>query len=120
MSTCKEAHTDTERAEFPPAFREWLVETLGADQIEELAEHGADAGWSGLSFTSDLVALYHRYRHEIREALNEDAEALGYDSPEAFVATFQRSDILWTEQGRMSLLVWYLAERTAREITEGR
>lgn len=86
MKTSDEARDDCTTT-MPPTFREWMVETLGAEQIEDLAEHGADAGWPGLSFTSDLVALYHRYRHEIRAALNEDAEAFGYDSPEALVAT---------------------------------
>ena len=66
------------------------------------------------------MELYERYQGEIRAALEEDAEEYGYDSPEALVATFQRSDMLWTEDGRRSLLVWYLAERTAREIVEGR
>ncbi len=45
------------------------------------------------------------FEGEIREALNEDAEAFGYDSPEAFVATFSRSDMLWSEGGRKNLLV---------------
>ncbi len=50
--------------------------------------------------------------------MNEDAEAFGYKSPEAFVATFSRSDMLWSEDGRKNLLVWFMAERTAHEITE--
>ena len=59
-----------------------------------------------------------RFQDEIREALNEDAEDFGYDSPEAFVATFGRSDMLWSEDGRKNLLVWFMAERTAHEITD--
>ena len=99
-------------------FQDWLRETLDAEQIEDLAEHGADAGWPGLTYTSDCVELFERFEDEIREALNEDAESMGHDSPEALVATFNRRDMLWSEDGRRSLLVWYMAERTAHEIAE--
>lgn len=102
------------------SFREWLQTNLGPQQLEELARHGADAGFPGLTYTSDCVDLYDRFEDEIRAALEEDAEALGYDCPEAFVATFNRSDMLWSEDGRRTLLVWYMAERTAREVTEDR
>ena len=59
-----------------------------------------------------------RFQEEIREAFNEDTEAHGHDSPEAFVATFRRSDMLWSEDGRKSLLAWFMAERTAWQIVE--
>ncbi len=100
-------------------FRSWLTETLDAEQIEDLAGHGADAGWPGMTYTSDCVELFDPFQEEIREALNEDAESYGYDSPEAFVATFGRSDMLWSEDGRKNLLAWFMAERTAHQITEG-
>lgn len=102
----------------PETFRGWLLDTLEPDQLHELATHGADTGWPGLTYTADCVELYDRYRDDIRAALEEDAEALGYDCPDAFVASFGRSDLLWTEDGRRTLLVWYLAERIAREVTE--
>lgn len=101
------------------SFKDWLTETLDAGQIEDLAGHGADTGWPCLTYTSDCVELFERYEPEIREALNEDAEAFGYDSPEAFLATFNRSDMLWSEDGRKNLLVWFMAERVSREIVEG-
>ena len=101
----------------PTTFHAWLQETLDPDQIADLARYGADTGWPGLTYTADCVELYASYADEIRAALNEDAEDMGYDSPEALVATFNRSDMLWSEEGRRSLLVGYMAERTARDIT---
>ena len=100
----------------PATFLAWLQETLDADQINDLAHFGADTGWPGLTYTTDCVELYDYYADEIREALNEDAESFGYDSPEALMATFARKDMLWSEDGRRSLLVWYLAERTAQQL----
>ena len=102
----------------PETFHDWLQETLDADQLADLARYGADTGWPGMTYTADCVELYDRYADEIREALNEDAEAFGYECPEALVATFARRDMLWSEDGRRSLLVWYLAERTSREMVE--
>lgn len=104
----------------PDSFRAWLRANLDADQFQDLARYGADAGFPGLIHTGDCVELYDRYEDDIRAALEEDAEAHGYDSPEAFVATFNRSDLLWSEDGRKTLLVWYLAERVAREVVEDR
>lgn len=105
----------------PPAtFREWLTETLDAEQIAELADHGADAGWPGLTYTSECVELYDRFAGEIREALNQDAEDFGYPNPDAFVASFRRSDMLWDDEQRKNLLAWYMAEKVAREISDER
>ena len=42
-------------------FRSWLTETLDTDQIEDLAGHGADAGWPGLTYTSECCCLHRRH-----------------------------------------------------------
>lgn len=95
----------------PQTFREWLTGTLDADQLADLSRYGADTGWPGMTYTADCVEVYERYADEIREALNEDTEA--------FMATWNRSEMLWSEDGRKTLLVWYMAERTAYELAEG-
>jgi hypothetical protein len=109
---------DAPKTQAPTTFRAWLREALDLDQITDLANHGADAGWPGLTYTADCVDLYLRFEKEIHEALVEDAEAFGYKSPEVLIAAFHRADMLWTADGRKNLLVWYLAERTARDITD--
>ena len=73
-----EIHAQHACTHAPKTFRAWLTEMLDAEQIEDLARHGADTGWPGLTYTSDCVELFERYEEEIREALNEDAEAFGY------------------------------------------
>ena len=78
----------------------------------------ADPRVSANALNLSGMRIRAEHAREIREALNEDAEDLGYDTPEAMVATFSRSDMLWSEDGRKNLLVWYLAERTAHEITD--
>lgn len=119
METQNRALSATQTEAGPEAaqgFREWLQATLDADQIAELATHGADTGWPGLTYTSEAVELFDRFSDEIREALNEDTEAFGFECPEAFMATWPRADMLWSEEGRKNLLVWFMAERTAHEL----
>ncbi len=102
----------------PQTFKDWLTKTLEPDQLSELVEHGADAGWPGLTYTSDCVELHDRFEREIWDALYEDAQDFGYDSSMAFVATFGRSDMTNDPDQLKNLLVWYMAERVAREMEE--
>lgn len=99
-------------------FTDWLQDRLDAQQIRELAEHGADAGWPGLTYTGELVELYDRHEEELWEALAEDADDFGYDCVPAFVATFNRADMTSTADGFKELVVWYAAEREAQRLTD--
>lgn len=97
-------------------FREWLAEMLDAEQIEDLATHGADAGWPGLTYYRETRALYERFEGEIWEALERDAEDFGASSPLALVATFGGAGNVHGDDQLRNLLVWYMAERVAREM----
>lgn len=99
-------------------FRSWLQETLDAEQIEDLAEYGADAGWPGLTYYSETGALYEAREPEIWDALSEDAADFGHASPLELVATFNGAKAVETDSQFRNLLVWYMAERTAREIAD--
>lgn len=101
-------------------FQDWLFDTLDEGQREDLAMHGADAGWPGLTYTSDCVALYNQFETEIWEALIEDAENSGYSSVPAFIATFQRQDMADNPDTFKNLLVWYMAERVCRNDQDSR
>lgn len=99
-------------------FLDHLTTTLEHDSIIGLAEHGADAGWPGLTYTMDCVLLYDEYEDEIWDALRMDAEDLGYDNPMVMVATFNRSDMLDDSDRFKNLLVWYMAEREAQRYAD--
>ena len=99
-------------------FSEWLTERLDAHQIRELTGHGADAGWPGLTYTRELVALHDQHEAEIWECLAEDADDFGYDSVPAFVASFNRADMTDTPDGFKELVVWYMAEREAQRLAD--
>lgn len=94
-------------------FNKWFKKNM-KDYAKDIANHGADAGYPHISYTSDCVKLYNKFEEEIYEALNQDAEEFGYDSVDAFVSTFRRKDMLATPDQRKNLLVWYMVEREAR------
>ena len=92
---------------------------LDDDQLREIAEHGADAGWSGFTYTGDCVDFYEANEAEIYELLNEQAESMGYDSPEAMIATFNRKDMLQDPDQRKNLLAWFALEEVAHWVESG-
>ena len=94
-------------------FSQWFKRNL-KDSARDIANHGADAGYPHISYTSDCVKLYNRFEEEIYEASNQDAEEFGMDSVDALVATFRRKDMLSTPDQRKNLLLWYMVEREAR------
>ncbi len=53
----------------PETFQAWLLATLDPEQIEDLASHGADAGFPCLTYTADCVELFERFEQEITEAV---------------------------------------------------
>jgi hypothetical protein len=85
------------------------------DDLQDIANHGADAGYSGITYYRDTVHLYERFEDEIFEALTDDTEQFGADNVPAFIATFRRADDCDSPTGFKNLLVWYYVERVARE-----
>ena len=98
-------------------FNEWFDENL-SEYASDIASHGADSGFPCITYTSDTVEIYDEFEGEIYDALNEDAESFGYESPEELIATYHREDMLSWPEGRKNLLVWYACERRAREIED--
>jgi len=93
-------------------FKEWFRKQYCPEQAQEISQHGADAGWSGIIYTSECCALYERFESEIFDALSEDADCSGYTIDE-FTATFGRADMLEDLDQRKNLLLWYMVEREA-------
>lgn len=96
-------------------FRRWFVRHL-KERARDIAEQGADSGFAYITYTADTVKLYKRFEDDIYDMLNEDADEMGYESPEELIATFRRKDMLTTAAMRKNLLVWYACEKVAREL----
>lgn len=102
-------------------FAEDLIERFGggdeaADTMRDLARGGADAGWPGITYYRDTVAMYEAHAEEIWQALADDADDMGAAHPLALIATFGGAANVNDQTQLANLLTWYMAERVAREI----
>lgn len=99
-----------------------IKERIGADEepgyIKEVAEHGADAGWGGFTYTSECVEFYQKHKDVIWEMLRDDADSMGYSNPMEMVASFNRSDMAQSEDGLKNLLAWYALEMVCRRLAD--
>lgn len=93
-------------------FKQWFDANL-SEYRHDIARYGCDAGFPHITYTSDCVEIYDEFEDEILDTLAQDAEEFGYDSPDAFIATFRRNDMLWDKNQKKNLLVWYMVEKMA-------
>lgn len=95
-------------------FRAWVNANL-KDSLRDIAGHGADSGFGGITYTSDCARLFDKYGAEIWDMAVEDAESMGHKNVAEMIAGFNRSDMLEGLDQFKNLMVWYAVERIARE-----
>jgi len=96
-------------------FQQWINANL-KDYFEDIASHGCAAGFPGLTYYTDTMTLYAKFKDDIFEMLAEDAEDQGVTIPE-LIASFNGADVY--DAGTFeNLLVWYAAERIARNAVD--
>jgi hypothetical protein len=101
-------------------FLEDLIERFGGgeeaqDTLRDLAKHGAEGGFPGITYYTDTVAMYEAHTDEIWDALYEDSEGTG--GIPAFIAGLGGAEHVGSQTQFANLLVWYMAERVAGETT---
>ena len=87
---------------------------LELDAIRDAANHGADSGYGGFTYTSDAASFTRDNADLVYEILGEDAEDFGFDSIPEFVASFHRADMADSRDGYDNLLAWYALEAAGR------
>lgn len=103
------------------------------DTLEDVANHGANAGFSGFIYYTETVAFFKKNRREILAMVEEMSEEFGQD-PVQFVASFNcldndretRAEIARTLYGSLkkddhlvaNALAWFALEETARQLTD--
>jgi hypothetical protein len=58
------------------------------DYIRDIYEHGADAGYPGLTYYSDTVKFFQKHRAEIVQLVQDTAAAFGQGAVE-FIKSFR-------------------------------
>lgn len=67
-----------EQTRFPKLTRA-ILRHLDREQLEDVARHGADAGWSGFTYTRDCVNFYKAHKADILKLAEDLAGELGED-----------------------------------------
>jgi len=96
-------------------FKEWMLKHFDADEIKDISNHGVDGGFNGLIYTTECVKLHDEYEKELWDMLYEDAKEFGFDNVPAFMATWNRKDMLNDLDQIKNMIVWYAAEKIANE-----
>lgn len=99
-------------------FKQWFKANFTKGEMENIAEHGADCGGHCLTYYSDTVKIYEKFKEEMFDAVFEDSESYGYENIYQFLGSFNKAYMPLDHTGFANQLTWYMAERTARELTE--
>ena len=88
------------------------------ETLQDVASHGADAGFHGFIYYTETAKFYDKYEDLIWEALETDTEDMGEKTPLAFIASFTGAKNVTNPATFKNLLAWYALERVAREQEE--
>lgn len=92
-------------------FKDWFNENLG-DKAEDIANCGADGGFTSIIYTNEMVEIFDHFQDEIWEMVVNEAEEMG-ENPITFISSFKRIDMATEFNSFKALLVWYACEKLA-------
>lgn len=96
------------------SFNAWFDRNLG-EYARDIANHGADAGYPHITYTSDCCVVFDAYADEIWERAVSAAEDQGVNACE-MIASFGRSDMVSDWDTFRNLMLWFACEERAREL----
>ena len=82
---------------------------MNLDQLCEVAEHGADCGWPGFTYTHDAAAFYEANSDDVWQLLCDYADEQG-TVPLRLVAGFTASPLATDAATFGNLLAWFALE----------
>ena len=103
-------------------FREWLLRNFTNKELSDIAAQGARMGFPGMVYYQDTSHLYRKFEKEIWDILVNEMKMSDSDNVFDFISqTFNmRSKEVETPNQFEAMLVWYVAERIASEVNNGR
>lgn len=121
-----------------PRLTRAILRRLDREQLEDVARHGADAGWPGFIYTRDTCAFYKAHKADILKMAEEMANALGedmlemirnfnclstgnYPSRKPKYSPSEIAEALYSGRGEEadaihSAMAWFALEEVAREL----
>lgn len=121
-----------------PRLTRAILRRLDREQLEDVARHGADAGWSGFTYYNETCAFYKAHKADILELAKQSADEFGKDML-AMIGDFnclssgsypnRKPDYTATEIGEAlfsgrgecadlirNAMAWFALEEVAREL----
>ena len=99
-------------------FKGWMIETFSRDELDDISTYGAQNGYRGLTYYRDTEELYKTYESDIWGLLADDADNFGSKNLLELISTFNGAKNVDSLSQLTNLLVWYAAEKIAREVIE--
>lgn len=99
-------------------FEQWMLANFDRDELNDIATHGADTGWGGLTYYRDTDKLYERFGDELWSVLDEIADSFGEsDILDVLKHNTYAKNALTPTQFNCAI-VWQVAEYYARKHTD--
>jgi hypothetical protein len=95
-------------------LKQWFEYNL-KDYADDIANGGCGGGFPGITYYTDTVQLYERFRDEIWELACNEAEDMGCANVYEFMAGFNKDFMPSDYQTHANQMVWYAIETYARE-----
>lgn len=93
-------------------FKQHMAETYSHNELADMANHGATAGYHGLIWTNDVLSLYISHSAALHEILAEYKDNTG-EFPQYVI------DHMYDADQFQSAVVYFAAEWVAYELTQG-
>ena len=103
-------------ATIAPVTHILLGEIFDYDELQDIAQHGANTGVHGFTYSSDLFDVFRDYNDEIDSYLEEFAQGCLGKSWEAMIIDTLDNE-QWSLQELREKAVWCYLELRAQEIT---
>lgn len=87
------------------------------DQFNEIAEHGAGAGWSGFTYYNDTIKFYEQNETLIWKLLDEQADEMGTTAMK-MISGFRCAQSVTDENEMKNCLSWYALEESAYYVAQ--
>ena len=97
-------------------FKEWMQVQFSQIELTDIVNYGVANGFAGLVYYRETTVLYKKYKYEIWEILQEESESLGVSLLEMLAETRLGKNAVNADQFE-NFLVWFVAEKIARDLT---
>lgn len=97
-------------------FKDWFNKNLN-DKAEDIANHGADGGFTGIIYNNEMAKVFDHFQDEIWEMVVNEAEEMG-ENPITFISNFNRIDMATEFNSFKALLVWFACEKLAQKYSK--